>query len=95
MRGSLISPPGKSMIVARGWNTLYKSTSSDPMAQSTAVPHLGSGLTGPHRVRLFLTNRLLIKDATNKYGNDRYSGKNGQGFLFHYRGCFHYSGRLL
>ena len=28
-------------------------------------------------------------------GNDRYSGKNGQGFLFHYSGCFHYSGRLL
>ena len=28
-------------------------------------------------------------------GNDRYSGKNGRGFLFHYSGCFHYSGRLL
>ena len=25
-------------------------------------------------------------------GNNRYSGKNGQGFLFHYSGCFHYSG---
>ena len=28
-------------------------------------------------------------------GNDRYSGKNSQGLLFHYSGGFHYSGRLL
>ena len=28
-------------------------------------------------------------------GNDRYSVKNGQGFLFHCSGCLHYSGRLL
>ena len=28
-------------------------------------------------------------------GNDRYSGKNGQGFLFQYSGRFQNSGRLL
>ena len=37
-------------------------------------------------------NVISVKWNTD---NDRYSGKNGQGFLFHYSGCFHYSGRLL
>ena len=38
------------------------------------------------------------KEKSNTYpytGNDRYSGKNGQGFLFHYCGRFHYRGRLV
>ena len=40
-----------------------------------------------------LTAILAIRPGNT--GNDRYSGKNGQGFLFHYSGRFHYSDRLL
>ena len=32
---------------------------------------------------------LALKTKRLSTGNDRYSGKNGQGFLFHYNGRFH------
>ena len=60
--------------------------------------HADRALNGPQKS---ITDTL--RDHSNRCdlmdecytGNDRYSGKNGQGFLFHYSGCFHYSGRLL
>ena len=47
-----------------------------------------------------LINSRLTVASSEDYGkgntgNDRYSGKNGQGFLFHWNGRFHYNGRLL
>ena len=59
----------------------------DPKKKEKIVMHL-IFLENKRGLQLLMLRSMITAD-------DRYSGKSGQGLLFHYCGGFHYSARLL